>query len=77
MGFLLCLRFLYYFFFDSGGGHLQSLILAAILLIIAFHLISLGILADLIGANQKLIYKNNFLMNKLLYEKKQSSSNSE
>lgn len=77
IGLFLCLRFLYYFFFESGSGHLQSLILAAILLIIAFHLISLGILADLISANQKLIYKNNFLMNKLLYNKKQSSPDTE
>ena len=36
-------------------GHVQSLILAAILLIIAFLLVMLGILADLISANRKLV----------------------
>ncbi|MHC4552911.1 MAG: glycosyltransferase family 2 protein, partial [Planctomycetota bacterium] len=59
------------------SGHLQSLILAAIMLIIAFHLVSLGILADLISANRKLVNESQFLLKKLLYEKKQSDSNCE
>ncbi|MHC4552738.1 MAG: glycosyltransferase family 2 protein, partial [Planctomycetota bacterium] len=62
VGLLLCLRFLYFYFSGSGGGHLQSLVLAAIMLIIAFHLVSLGILADLISANRKLVNESNFLL---------------
>ncbi|MHC4926921.1 MAG: glycosyltransferase family 2 protein [Planctomycetota bacterium] len=77
VGLLLCLRFLYFYFSGSGGGHLQSLVLAAIMLIIAFHLVSLGILADLISANRKLVNESNFLLKKLLYKKKQSDSKSE
>ncbi|MBN1457436.1 MAG: glycosyltransferase family 2 protein [Sedimentisphaerales bacterium] len=52
----LCVRFLYYFITShTAGGHVQSLILAAILLIIAFNLLTLGVLADLISANRRLI----------------------
>ena len=50
-------RFLY-FHFSSGGqnaGHIQSLILAAVLLIVAFVVLLSGFLADLVGANRKLL----------------------
>ncbi len=54
-GLAICLRFLYYFFTEQSSGHIQSLILAAILLLIGFHLFTLGIVADLSSANRKLI----------------------
>ena len=53
-GFALGTRFLYFFFTAQPSGHIQSLILAAILITLSFHLVTLGLLADLIGANQKL-----------------------
>ena len=69
LGLALCLRFLYYFVITgSGRGHLQSLILASILLIIAFHLFSLGILGDLISANRKLIQETQFNTRKQMYK---------
>ena len=61
VGLAICLRFLFFFLAGSGKGHVQSLLLAAILLIIAFQLIVLGILADLISANRKLIQENLFI----------------
>lgn len=61
-GFLICLRFLYYFLTDERSGHIQSLILAAILLLIGFHLIALGILADLSSSNRKLIHEILYLV---------------
>jgi glycosyltransferase involved in cell wall biosynthesis len=70
LGLALCLRYLYYFVVTgSGRGHLQSLILAAILLIIAFHLFSLGILGDLISANRRLIQETQFNTRKQIYKK--------
>ena len=40
----------------SGGvGHIQSLILAAVLLIVGFQVLLIGLLADLIGFNRKLM----------------------
>lgn len=64
LGLAICVRFLYFFLASSGGGHVQSLLLAAILLIIAFQLVVLGILADLISANRKLIQENLFISRK-------------
>ena len=56
-GLAICLRFLYYFFTEPQSGHIQSLILAVLLLLIGFHLLALGILADLSSSNRKLIHE--------------------
>ena len=61
-GLAICLRFLYYFFTEQSSGHIQSLILAAILLLIGFHLFTLGIVADLSSANRKLIHEILYLV---------------
>jgi len=71
VGVILCARFLYYYFFGSSAtGHVQSLILAAVMLIIAFLLMALGILADLIGANRKLIQETLLNTRKQMYKQK-------
>lgn len=54
-GFLIGLRFLYFYFSGDGGGHLQSLILCATLLLLGFEVMIIGLLADLIGANRRLL----------------------
>ena len=49
-------RFLYYFFTTDGTtGHVQSLILAAILILAAFQIALSGFVADLVGANRKML----------------------
>ena len=48
-------RFLYYYLIGQGSGHLQSVILAAILLIVGFQVILIGLVADLIGFNRKIL----------------------
>ena len=53
-GFAISLRFLYFYFTDSGVGHLQSLILSAVLLIVGFQIMLIGLMADVISANRKL-----------------------
>jgi glycosyltransferase involved in cell wall biosynthesis len=54
-GLVASIRFLYFFFTEEKTGHIQSLILAAILIIAAFQIALSGIVADLIGANRKLL----------------------
>lgn len=54
-GVLIGCRFLYYYLLGAGGGKVQSLILAAALLIIGFQLAIVGLVADLIAANRRLI----------------------
>ena len=53
-GLVLGLRFLYFFVIGQGGGHVQSLILTAILLIVGFQIMMMGVIADLIGFNRKI-----------------------
>lgn len=56
IGVAIGLRFLIYFLLsDTPTGGTQSLILAAILLILAFNLFFLGVVAELSGTNRKLI----------------------
>lgn len=57
VGVSIGLRFVYFYFTDGGAGHIQSLILAAVLLIIGFQVFLIGLLADLIGANRKILEK--------------------
>lgn len=54
-GLILGLRFLYFLIFGTGAGHIQSLILAAVLLIIGFQMLVLGMVADLLAANRRLL----------------------
>ncbi len=52
----LGVRFLFFYFGPTAGvGNVQSLILAAILAIVGFQLLSLGLVADLMAANRKLL----------------------
>ena len=55
VGLLLGLRFLYFYVLGTGAGHIQSLILAAILLIVGFQVFILGLVADLLAANRRLL----------------------
>jgi glycosyltransferase involved in cell wall biosynthesis len=57
LGFLIGVRFLYYFALGAGTGHVQSLILAALLMGSGFGLIVVGLVADLISVNRKLLEK--------------------
>jgi glycosyltransferase involved in cell wall biosynthesis len=50
-------RFLYFFIINGGqyAGHIQSLILSAVLLIVGFQILLIGLLADLVGFNRKIL----------------------
>ena len=65
-GFILGVRFLYYFFHGSASGHVQSLILASTLLMMGFMTYVIGIQADIIAANRKIMEEIRY------YVKKQS-----
>jgi glycosyltransferase involved in cell wall biosynthesis len=49
------LRFLYYYVTGTGFGHVQSLILSAVLMIVGFQILLIGLVADLIGGSRKLL----------------------
>jgi glycosyltransferase involved in cell wall biosynthesis len=55
-GLLFGLRFLFYFVAGSGeAGHTQSLILTAILIIVGFQVCMIGLIAELVRMNRKMI----------------------
>jgi glycosyltransferase involved in cell wall biosynthesis len=54
-GFAISLRFLYFYLSNAGQGHLQSLILSAVLMIVGFQVLLIGLVADVISGNRKLI----------------------
>ncbi len=54
-GLALGVRFLYFYLTGRGAGHIQSLILAAILTIVGFQVCLVGLVADLIQMNRKML----------------------
>ena len=64
-GLAICFRFLYYYLTGNGAGHIQSIILAMILLLISFYLLVLGILADLLAVNRRLLEDMQFRIKKI------------
>lgn len=54
-GLALGVRYLYFWFQGEGGGHVQSVVLAAVLLIVGFQTWLIGLLADLIGFNRRIL----------------------
>ncbi len=49
------MRFLYYYFTGAGRGHVQSLILSAVLMIVGFQVLLIGLVSDMISGNRKLL----------------------
>jgi glycosyltransferase involved in cell wall biosynthesis len=55
---LLGLRYLWYFFLGASAGHIQSLILASMLFNLGLLLALVGVIADLIAINRKIMNKS-------------------
>lgn len=55
IGLILGMRFLVFMAMGDGDGHIQSLILVAIMLMMGFQTIAIGLLGDTIAANRKLL----------------------
>jgi glycosyltransferase involved in cell wall biosynthesis len=54
-GVLIGIRFLFVFYTQGSAGHIQSLILATILLIVGVQALILGLVADLMATNRRLL----------------------
>lgn len=54
VGLIPAFRFVYFYVTGSRVGHIQSLILAAILIVVGFQILLIGLLADLIAFNRKI-----------------------
>lgn len=71
IGILIGIRFLCYYCTGRGDGHVQSLILACTLLIIGFITFVIGMVADVIAANRRILEDTQYRVRKLEYEKEE------
>ncbi|GAB4578136.1 MAG: glycosyltransferase family 2 protein [Anaerolineales bacterium] len=69
IGTILGLRYIYFIFIGQAGGHVQSLILAAILVIVGFQVLLIGLVADLIGFNRRMIEELLYRVRRMEVEK--------
>ncbi|MFO8008992.1 MAG: glycosyltransferase family 2 protein [Candidatus Brocadiia bacterium] len=60
-----CVRFLIFFFSGGGAGHVQSVVLSAMLVIVGFVVGMIGLAADMISANRRLIEESLYRLKKL------------
>ncbi len=69
-GLILGIRFLVYLSIGQGGGHVQSLIFASTLLLLGFMTFVLGLQADIIASNRKLLEDIQYRVRRLDYNEK-------
>ncbi len=64
LGVIPALRFIYFYAVGQRVGHIQSLILAAILIIVGFQVLLIGLVADLIANNRKMLEETLYRLRK-------------
>jgi len=64
-GLILSARYFYFFLIGEGSGHIQSVILAAALFIVGFQIFLIGLLADLVGFNRRILEQILYRLRKL------------
>lgn len=69
VGLAIGVRFLVYYFGGSGAGHMQSLILASTLMLLGFQTFIVGLLADIISANRKILEDVQYHVRKLDFDR--------
>ena len=68
IGFLIGVRFLVFFVQGEGNGHVQSLILSSTLLLLGFETFIVGLQADIIAANRKILEDIQYRIKKMDYD---------
>lgn len=61
-------RFLVYIYLGQAGGHVQSLVLASTLLMIGFMTYMIGLQADIIAANRKILEDVQYQVRRMSYK---------
>ena len=69
IGLCIGIRFLVFYAQGYGNGHTQSLILACTLIIIGFVTFVIGMLADVISANRKILEDVQYHLKRQMYDK--------
>lgn len=69
IGILIGIRFLVFYAHGVGTGHTQSLLLACTLIVIGFVTFVIGMLADVISANRKILEDVQYHIKRQMYDK--------
>ena len=69
------IRFLYFYFLGEGAGHIQSLIFSAVFLLSGILVIIVGVLADVISNNRKLLENLLYKIKKIELERLEDHHN--
>jgi len=77
VGLIIAIRFLILFSQGNGRGHIQSLILSTVLLLLGFQTIIMGLQADLIASNRKLLEDIQYRVRKFDYDSDKKNFNAE
>ena len=77
LGGVLGIRFLVYLFMGTGVGHVQSLILASTLIMMGFMTVIIGLQADVIAGNRKLLEDIQYHVRKLDYDAEKQADKEE
>ena len=67
-GMAVGIRFLIFYFHGVGSGHIQSLILAAVLLLLGFQTVIVGLLADVIASSRKILEDVQYHVRRMDYD---------
>jgi glycosyltransferase involved in cell wall biosynthesis len=76
-GFFIGLRFLILMFRGDSAGHVQSLLLAVALILIGSQTMILGLQADLIASNRKILEDVQYRVRRLFYDRESEESKGE
>ena len=68
IGLAISIRFLIYYFSGTGGGHVQSLILACTLIVMGFLTFMIGLVADLMASNRRILQDTQYHTRKMEYD---------
>lgn len=71
LGLAVGVRFLIFYIGGTGVGHIQSLILASTLMLLGFQTFIVGLLADIISANRKILEDVQYHVRRLDFEREQ------
>ncbi len=77
VGVIIGIRFLIYYFMGQGAGHIQSLILASTLILMGFMTGIIGLQADVIAKNRKLLEDIQYHVRKLDYDRENGDEKEE
>ena len=74
LGLVVGIRFLIFYFGGTGAGHIQSLILASTLMLLGFQTFIVGLLADIISANRKILEDVQYHVRRLDFDRDQEKA---